>query len=52
LNSSLEVTVILVEDHLVLLFQYVWFSIEAKMNLHGKAKDHKSCDESETEGKV
>jgi hypothetical protein len=26
------------EDQLLLLFQYVWFSIGAKMNLHGPGR--------------
>jgi hypothetical protein len=33
LNCSLEVAVIPYEDQLLLLFQYDWFSIGAKMNL-------------------
>jgi hypothetical protein len=35
LNCSLKVTAILNEDQLLLLFQYVQFSIRTKVNLHG-----------------
>jgi hypothetical protein len=38
LNCSLEITVIPDEDHLLLLFQYVWFSLGTKVNLHGSGK--------------
>jgi hypothetical protein len=38
LNCSLEVIVIPDEGQLLLLFQYIWFSIGAKMNLHGPGR--------------
>jgi hypothetical protein len=38
LNCSLEVAVIPGEDQLLLLFQYVWFSIRAKGNHCGPGR--------------
>jgi hypothetical protein len=38
LNCSLKVVVIPDDDQLLLLFQYVWFSVKAKMNLHGSGR--------------
>jgi hypothetical protein len=38
LNCSLEVAIIPDEDQLLLLFQYIWFSIGTKMNLHGPGR--------------